>query len=72
MILLNSSPLLDLSVQQYLTAPAIPGDYKLGEKLGEGSFGQVRAARVRSSKEVQAVEIMDIWQLGPAGKLKTF
>lgn len=32
--------------------------YKIGEKLGEGNFGQVRVAKLRSSKTTHAVKII--------------
>jgi len=38
---------------------AFQAEYKLGKKLGEGNFGQVRVATARSSKEVRAVKIID-------------
>lgn len=34
------------------------GKYKLGDKLGEGNFGQVRVAKLRTSKAVRAAKIM--------------
>lgn len=34
--------------------------YTLGSKLGEGSFGQVRAAIHRSSREIRAVKILSL------------
>jgi serine/threonine protein kinase len=43
------------------------GNYRLGEKLGEGNFGQVRIAKLRSSKDVRAVKIIDVRSSGLAG-----
>lgn len=48
-----------IGIRSLFGPDAFQAQYKLGKKLGEGNFGQVRVATVRSSKEVRAVKIID-------------
>mmetsp|Transcript_90038 Transcript_90038/g.160309 ORF Transcript_90038/g.160309 Transcript_90038/m.160309 type:complete len:471 (-) Transcript_90038:54-1466(-) len=41
--------------------------YKLGKKLGEGAFGQVRACTERTSGELLAVKIVDVREFDETG-----
>lgn len=47
---------------------SIHDKYSLGMKLGEGTFGQVRAAQCTATREVFAVKILDVRQLDGDGR----
>jgi len=55
-----SSSALDAANSGVLSGKSVHANYDFGEKLGQGSFGQVRECKERATGDVKAVKILDM------------